>query len=278
MLVLGVPLAVPLAVLVFLSGYIPYFGGIVTTVIILLVTYAALGAGPVVVMLVLIAVRNVDPRLRRPAGGLRANREHPPALVLVALPAGFQLAGIVGLFAAVPVTAVLLAVASATVAIVDPGPRPDLPALVPAWLDRVAQWSWRLLVALGLVALVVSIFVVVPMVVVPIVLATILAATLDPLVRLLVRRGRTRGQAAAISVGGGFLAITLLLVVAFVALVEPGRCHRPVGLDRRRGGERRGGRKPRPARVRRGPGRDRARQDRRPRSCPPWARSWWSPS
>ncbi len=38
MLVLGVPLALPLAVLVFLAGYIPYFGGIVATAIILLVT------------------------------------------------------------------------------------------------------------------------------------------------------------------------------------------------------------------------------------------------
>ena len=114
------------------------------------------------------------------------------------------------------------------------------PRLVPAWLDRVAQWSWRLLVALGLVAMVVSIFMVVPMVVVPIVVATILAATLDPLVRLLVRRGRQRGQAAAISVGGGFLVITLLVVVTFVALVGQMGAIESVGLDRRRGGEQRG--------------------------------------
>ena len=38
MVVLGVPLAVPLAVLAFLAGFIPYFGGIVTTAIILLIT------------------------------------------------------------------------------------------------------------------------------------------------------------------------------------------------------------------------------------------------
>ena len=183
MLVLGIPLALPLAVLAFFSGYIPYFGGIVATGIILLVTYAALGAGPAVAMLLLIAVRNVIlGYLVRPAVYGRTVSIHP-AVVLLSLPAGFELAGIVGLFAAVPVTAVLLAVASATVAIVDPGPRADLPVLVPAWLDRVAQWSWRLLVALGLVAMVVSIFMVVPMVVVPIVVATILAATLDPLVR-----------------------------------------------------------------------------------------------
>ncbi len=59
MIVLGVPLAVPLAVLAFLAGFIPYFGGIVTTAIILLITLAAVGPGAVVVMLVLIGIRNL---------------------------------------------------------------------------------------------------------------------------------------------------------------------------------------------------------------------------
>ena len=171
-------------------------------------------------MILLIAVRNAILGYGvRPAVYGRAVSIHP-ALVLVALPAGYQLAGVVGLFAAVPVTAVLLAVATATVAIVDPGPRPELPALVPAWLDRVAQWSWRLLVAIGLVTLIVGVIVTVPLVVVPVVMATILAATLDPLVRALVRRGRGRGRAAAIAVGGGFLAITALLVLTFAVLVD----------------------------------------------------------
>ena len=220
MLLLGVPLAVPLAVLVFFSGYIPYFGGIVTTIIILLVTYAALGVGPVVVMILLIAVRNAILGYGvRPAVYGRTVSIHP-ALVLVALPAGFQVAGVVGLFAAVPVTAVLLAVAGATVAILDPGPRPELPSLVPAWLDRVAQWSWRLLVGLGLIALVVLVTLEVPLVVVPVVLATILAATLDPLIRVLTRRGMARAQAAAIATGGGFLAVAAILVLTFVSLVE----------------------------------------------------------
>jgi predicted PurR-regulated permease PerM len=222
MLALGVPLAVPLAVLVFLSGYIPYFGGIVTTAIILLVTYASLGTGPVIVMLVLIAIRNAILGYGiRPAVYGRTVSIHP-ALVLVALPAGFQLAGIVGLFAAVPVMAVILAVSGAVVAITDPDPPPQLPGLVPAWLDRVAQWSWRLLVGIALVALLVEIFVAVPLVLIPIVLATILAATLDPVVRALIRRGRSRGQASAIAVGGGFLAVTAVLVLAIVVLVEQG--------------------------------------------------------
>ena len=54
---------------------------------------------------------------------------------------------------------------------------------MPSWLDRVAAWSWRILVALALAALFVGIFVAMPLVVIPVVLALILAATLDPLVR-----------------------------------------------------------------------------------------------
>ena len=157
MLLLGVPLAVPLAVLVFLGGYIPYFGGIVATLIVLLVTLAALGTGP--------SVR--DARAHRScatwcwatasgpwstAGPSTSTRP----IVLIALPAGYQLAGVIGLFAAVPVTAVVLAVAGAVVAVVDPDPPPVLPGLVPAWLDRMAQFSWRLLVAIALIALAIA--------------------------------------------------------------------------------------------------------------------------
>ncbi len=220
MLVLGVPLAVPLAVLVFFSGYIPYFGGIVTTMIIFLVTYASLGAGPVVVMILMIVIRNAILGYGiRPAIYGRTVSIHP-AIVLVALPAGFQLAGVIGLFAAVPVTAVVLAVAAATVAIVDPGPRPTTsppscrPGSTGSRSGAGACW-WPS----GMVALVVLVFQTVPLVVVPVILATILAATLDPLVRILLRRGQSQGRASAIAIGGGFLAITAVVVVTFVVLV-----------------------------------------------------------
>jgi predicted PurR-regulated permease PerM len=220
MMVLGVPLAMPLAILAFLAGFVPYFGGIVTTAIILLVTLAALGPGPVLVMLLLIGVRNVILGYAvRPALYGRTVKIHP-ALVLIVLPAGFELAGILGLFVAVPLTAVLLAVASATVEIVEPDPSPPLPGLVPAWLDRMAQWSWRVLVGFALVALAVEIFAVVPLVVVPLVLAVVVAATLEPLVRWLVARGHTRERASAVTVGGGFLVITAVIILALLSLVD----------------------------------------------------------
>jgi predicted PurR-regulated permease PerM len=218
LLVLGVPLAGPLSVLVFLSGYIPYFGGIITTALILIVTVATQGTTAGLILLVLIGIRNMILGYGvRPTVYGRTVSVHP-ALVLIALPAGFQLAGVVGLFAAVPATAVLLAVASATAYILEPDPPPPLPGLVPAWLDRTAQWSWRLLVGFALVALVIAVFVAVPLVVIPVVLALILAATVAPVVRALVRRGRSRGRAAAITVGGGALVIVTLVGMTIVAL------------------------------------------------------------
>ena len=48
MTVLGVPLAAPLAVLVFMGGFIPYIGGLIATAAVLLVTWAALGPQAVV--------------------------------------------------------------------------------------------------------------------------------------------------------------------------------------------------------------------------------------
>ena len=220
MLVLGVPMALPLAVLAFLCGYIPYFGGIISTALILLVTLGALGSGPFVAMLVLVAIRGalVSYVVRPKVYGHTVNIH--PAVVLIALPAGFQLAGAVGLFAAVPVTAVVIAVAGAVVGIIEPQPRPALPSLVPAWLDRLAQFGWRMLILIGLVALLVAILVTVPLVVLPVLIALILTATLEPLVEWLTARGRTRGRATAVALGGGTLIVFAALALAVVALVH----------------------------------------------------------
>jgi len=220
MLLLGVPHAIPLAVLAFLAGYIPYFGGIFASAITLLVTYASLGAGPAILLLVLMGIRGVVlGSFVRPVVYGRTVDIHP-ALVLVALPVGYQLAGVVGLFAAVPLTAVVLTVAGAALAILEPFPPPHLPGLVPAWLDRAAQTSWRLLVAIALIALVTGVVAAVPLVIVPVVLALVLAATLDPLVGALERRGWARGRAGALAVGGGLLVIVGLSWLAFASLFQ----------------------------------------------------------
>jgi len=218
--ILGVPLAAPLAILVFFTGYIPYLGGILANLVLLGVAYAAVGVGPALVLLALIAVRNVILAYGlRPAVYRRTVSIHP-ALVLVALPAGFELAGIVGMFAAVPFLAIVFAVAQATAAILDPGPGRERPVLVPGWLDRVAQWAVRILVSLAMLALGVGVLVSMPLVVIPLILAAILAATLEPGVQALMRRGRSRGRAAVIVTGGGFLALVLILGLTVYTLID----------------------------------------------------------
>jgi predicted PurR-regulated permease PerM len=87
-------------------------------------------------------------------------------------------------------------------------------------MDRVAQWSWRILASLVLVALLVGVFVAIPLVLVPIILSLIIAATASPLVRFLQRRGWSRARASAAAVGGGFLAIVLLLILTALSLVS----------------------------------------------------------
>jgi predicted PurR-regulated permease PerM len=220
MLLLGVPLALPLAVLSFAATYIPYFGGIVATVLVLFVTYGAGGGGETLAMLVLLGIRTfLVSYLVRPMVYRRTVHLHP-ALVLIVLPAGFQLAGVVGLFAAVPVTAVILTTAQAVTAIIEPSPAPPLPPLVPAWLDRAAQWSWRILVALAVAAGAIYVLTLVPLVLLPAILALILAATLEPLVARLVRSGQSRTRASIVSVGGVMAAIVGVLALSLWAIVD----------------------------------------------------------
>ncbi|MFV2065042.1 MAG: AI-2E family transporter, partial [Chloroflexota bacterium] len=219
MWLLGVPLAGPLALLTFVAAYIPYFGSVVTSGIILLVTLEAVSVEAALIMLALITVRAAAVTyLVRPAIYGRTVSIHP-ALVLIVLPAGLQLAGLVGLIAAVPLTAVVLAVGRATVSIIEPDPRPRLPVLVPAWLDRAAQWGWRLLVAIGLMALLVLILTTIPLVVIPVMLGLIFAATLEPIAKALERRGHSRGRATGIAVGGTALTIVAVLALTMVSLV-----------------------------------------------------------
>ena len=220
LVILGVPLALPLAILVFLAGYIPYIGGAVANLVVLGVAYAAVGIGPTIVLLVLIAIRSAILGYGvRPTVYGRTVSIHP-AVALLALPAGYELAGVVGLFAAVPVTAIVLAVARAAAAILDPGPEVEVPALVPGWLDRVAQWSVRILIVVATVALLVALLVSMPLVLIPILLATILAATLNPGVEILVRRGHPRSRSAALLVAGGFLGVLLVIGLTLYTLID----------------------------------------------------------
>jgi predicted PurR-regulated permease PerM len=108
--VLGVPLALPLAVLTFFGAYFPIIGSVVTGGIAALVALAALG--PVTALVVIgltVLVHNIEGYLIGPLVLGRAVHLHPLA-VLLALAAGGVIAGIVGAFLAVPVTAVAVTI------------------------------------------------------------------------------------------------------------------------------------------------------------------------
>jgi putative heme transporter len=110
LLILGVPLALPLAVLTFFGAYFPIVGAVVTGAIAALVALAA--QGPVTALVVIgltILVHNLEGYLVGPFVLGRAVHLHPLA-VLLALAAGGVIAGIVGAFLAVPVTAVAVTI------------------------------------------------------------------------------------------------------------------------------------------------------------------------
>jgi|SRR3954447_1116130 predicted PurR-regulated permease PerM len=110
LLILGVPLALPLAVLTFFGAYFPIVGAVVTGGIAALVALAALG--PVTALVVIgltVLVHNIEGYLVGPMVLGRAVHLHPLA-VLLALAAGGVIAGIVGAFLAVPVTAVAVTI------------------------------------------------------------------------------------------------------------------------------------------------------------------------
>jgi len=220
MLILGTPLALPLALLVFVAAYIPYFGGAIAGIVIVLVTWGAVDATAALIMVVLLlarfAVVHVYVRPRASSQGLAAH----PALILIVLPVGLQIAGFVGLVLAVPITAVVVSVAQGITDILAPEKPPTLPEIVPSWLDRVAQWSWRALVGIAFVALLGLIMTTVPLVVLPVILALIAASTVLPLFDAALRRGRSRTVAAAVAVGGAAVAIFGVLALALASLVD----------------------------------------------------------
>ena len=107
--VLGVPLALPLAVITALSAFFPLVGAVVAGTLAALV---ALVTGGVVQALVVVgltvAVQQIEGDVLSPIVMGRALRLHP-LVILVALTVGAVAAGILGAFLAVPVTGAIAA-------------------------------------------------------------------------------------------------------------------------------------------------------------------------
>jgi putative heme transporter len=216
---LGVPFAGPLAVFVFIGGFVPYLGGIVTVSVMALVTLASQGVLQAAVLLALIAGTNILQNRYLAPRAFGESARVPAALAVVALPAGAALFGVVGMFAAVPVVAAIVSFAPAVVGSLGSiKQRPSGTELVPLWLDRLGQWSWRLLVVLALAWLLVQVAIV-PFFTAPVVLALILGAALAPLVEELVKRGFSRTTAVLTVTGAtiAIVAVTLWVTIASLA-------------------------------------------------------------
>ncbi|MBQ0902785.1 AI-2E family transporter [Micromonospora sp. U21] len=107
LVVLRVPLALPLALITFIGGFVPIIGATVAGAVAVLVALAA--NGPTTALLTLaavIAVQQIEGNLLEPLVMKRQVRLHP-AVILVAVTAGTLIAGIAGAFVSVPITAVL---------------------------------------------------------------------------------------------------------------------------------------------------------------------------
>ncbi|GAA1503271.1 putative PurR-regulated permease PerM [Agromyces terreus] len=104
---LQVPLAVPIAILVFLGSFIPIVGAVVTGALAVFVALVYNGFWPAVIMLaVVLLVQQVEGHVLQPLIMGTAVKVHPLGVVL-AVAAGSFLAGIPGALFAVPIAAVL---------------------------------------------------------------------------------------------------------------------------------------------------------------------------
>ena len=118
--IMGIPLALPLASLVFIGAFIPLVGAVITGFLAVVVALLAKGVVYALITLgLIIAVQQLEAHVLQPVLMGRAVSIHPLAIVL-ALATGGVLAGIVGALLAVPVLAVLNS-AIRVLAAPDPG-------------------------------------------------------------------------------------------------------------------------------------------------------------
>jgi predicted PurR-regulated permease PerM len=104
---LGVPLVVPLVVLVFIAAYIPLVGILVVGALAILVTLATTGyVAALILLAVFLAENQLESHLLQPLVVGRIVRVHPLGIIVV-LAIGGIVAGVPGAIVAVPITAVI---------------------------------------------------------------------------------------------------------------------------------------------------------------------------
>ena len=123
LLIIGVPLVVPLAVITFFAAFVPLIGAFVAGLLAVLIALVSGGVVDALLVLgVIILVQQVEGHVLYPLLMSRAVHLHP-AVIVVALAAGGILAGIIGVFLAVPAAGV----ASVIVRYAQNRPAPDTP-------------------------------------------------------------------------------------------------------------------------------------------------------
>ncbi len=110
LVILGVPLAIPLAALTFLGGFIPIIGALIAGALAVLVALVSNGLTTAIIMLIIvIVVQQVEGNVLQPILQSRGLRLHA-AVVLLVVTAGTSLYGIAGAFFSVPVAAAVAVV------------------------------------------------------------------------------------------------------------------------------------------------------------------------
>ncbi|WP_322645586.1 AI-2E family transporter [Oerskovia flava] len=105
--ILGVPLALPIGILVFVGAFIPIVGAVLTGAVAVLVAFVAQGWVTALIMLgVVLLVQQVEGNVLQPFLMGHALSLHPVAVLLVVTAGGFA-AGIVGALFAVPLAATI---------------------------------------------------------------------------------------------------------------------------------------------------------------------------
>ncbi|MEO3797302.1 AI-2E family transporter [Nonomuraea sp. B10E15] len=123
--ILGVPLALPLAVLTFVGAFLPVVGAFMAGLLAAVVALVAKGwLVALIVVAVTVAVQQLEGHVLAPQIYGKA-LDLPGAVILVAITVGSVIAGITGAFLAAPVTSVIVAlVQSRRKAVREPAPAP----------------------------------------------------------------------------------------------------------------------------------------------------------
>ncbi|WP_374224929.1 AI-2E family transporter [Streptomyces sp. RK62] len=110
--ILGVPLALPLAVVVFAGAFVPLVGAVVSGILAVLVAFITNGVfTALLVLLIVLGVQQLEGHILQPFILGRAVRVHPLGVILAVAAGGF-VAGIGGAVVAVPLVAVANTVVS----------------------------------------------------------------------------------------------------------------------------------------------------------------------